>query len=274
MTYSSEALERRYGSDNAPMPTLSNPMIEQMLQHRSVRGYKPDALPEGALETLIAAAQSAATSSNLQVWSVVAIENPETKARCAELAGGQKHVAECPLYLLFLADLARLNRVAAAIDMPHAGNDTFEMFLTAAIDASLAAQNAVLAAESLGLSTVYIGGMRNKPEEVAELLTLPPATAVIFGLCVGYASEGHGGSIKPRLPQEAVLHKEQYSLPKQDEAVARYNDAMAEFYVREKMDVRGNWSKHSSRRIAGPESLSGRHLLMKTLKKMGFFKAE
>jgi nitroreductase len=274
MTSPFEAIELRYGSDNCPMPTLSNAVIEQMLQHRSVRSYKPDALPEGTLETLVAVAQSAATSSNLQVWSVVAVEAHDTKVRCAELAGNQKQIAECPLFLLFVADLARLNRVAKSIDMPHAGNDTFEMFLTASIDASLAAQNAVLAAESIGLSTVYIGGMRDKPEEVAALLNLPSSTAVVFGLCVGYAAEGKGGSIKPRLPQEAVLHREHYSLPNQDEAIMRYNDAMADFYLREKMEVRGNWSKHSTRRISGPESLSGRHLLMKTLRRMGFFKAE
>jgi nitroreductase len=274
MKSSFESLELRYGSDNCPMPTLSNPVIEHILHHRSVRSYKPDALPEGTLATLVAAAQSAATSSNLQVWSVVAVENPETKARCAELAGNQKQIAECPLFLLFLADLARLNHVATSIEMPHIGNDTFEMFLTASIDASLAAQNAVLAAESIGLRTVYIGGMRDKPEEVAALLSLPPSTVVVFGLCVGYASEGKGGSIKPRLPQEAVLHRERYDLPRQDEAIARYNAAMTDFYVREKMDVKGNWSSHSSRRIAGPESLSGRHLLMKTLRRMGFFKSE
>jgi nitroreductase len=269
-----EAVELRYGADNAPMPTLSNPVIDLMLDHRSVRSYRPDPLPEGALETIVAAAQSAATSSNLQVWSVVAINDPAAKAQCAAFAGGQKHIEECPVFLLFLADLARLNRAADGVNIPRAGNDTFEMFLCAAIDAALAAQNAVVAAESLGLSTVYIGGMRNKPEEVAALVNLPPASAVMFGLCVGYAAEGKGGSVKPRLPQEAVLHRERYDLDKQDEAIARYNTAMAGFYEREKMNVKAPWTVHSAKRVAGPESLSGRHVLMQALRRMGFFKAE
>jgi nitroreductase len=274
MSSIAEAIELRYGSDNAPMPTLSNPVIDLMLHHRSVRGYRPDPLPEGTLATLVAAAQSAATSSNLQTWSVVAVTDPAMKVTCATFAGGQKHIEQCPLFLLFLADLARLDRVASQVELPRAGNDTFEMFLCAAIDASLAAQNAVVAAESLGLSTVYIGGMRNKPEELAALLNLPSNCAVVFGLCVGYAAEGHGGSVKPRLPQEAVLHHERYDLAGQDEAIKRYNAAMAAFYVREKMDVKGNWSRHSARRVAGPESLSGRHVLMQALRRMGFFKAE
>ena len=267
-------LARRYGAGNEPVTTLHNPVIDLMLDHRSVRHFRSNPLPEGTLETLVAAAQSAATSSNLQVWSVVAVEDQATKAACAAFAGGQKHIEDAPLFLLFLADLARLNRVAESVSLPKAGNDTFEMFLTAAIDASLASQNAVLAAESLGLSTVYIGGMRNKPEDVARLLHLPPGAAVVFGLCVGYAVENKSGNVKPRLPQEAVLHRETYDVIKQDDAIARYNTAMDAFYLQEKMNVRGDWSRHSAARVSGPESLSGRHILMQTLRRMGFFKAE
>ncbi len=270
----SPALALRYGPDAAPAAAAANPVIDLMLNHRSVRSYRPDPLPDGALELIVAAAQSAATSSNLQTWSVVAVTDPEAKAAYAAFAGGQEHIAECPLFLLFVADLARLGRVAEQVGVPPVGNDYFEMLLMAGIDASLAGQNAVLAAESLGLSTVYIGGMRNRPEETARLAGLPPMAAVVFGLCVGYAVEGKGGAVKPRLPQEAVLHRERYDLARQDEAVARYNAAMATFYEREKMAVRGNWAQHSAKRIATPESLTGRHDLMKALRRMGFLKAE
>jgi nitroreductase len=267
-------LALRYGNGGAPAAAAPNQVIDLLLNHRSVRGYTPESLPDGALELVIAAAQSAATSSNLQTWSVVAVTDPATKTQLAALAGGQKHIEECPVFLLFLADLARLNRVGAEVGIPALGNDTLEMFLVAAIDASLAAQNAVVAAESMGLSTVYIGAMRNRPEEAAKLLGLPQASAVVFGLCVGYAAGGKEGSIKPRLPQEAVLHRERYDLAGQDAAIARYNDAMADFYVREKMNVNAPWTVHSAKRVAGPESLSGRHLLMQALRRMGFFRAE
>lgn len=269
-----DALSLRYGTGGAPAAAVSNPTIDLLLAHRSVRGYRPDPLPAGALELIIAAAQSAATSSNLQAWSVVALTDPAVKAQCAALAGGQQHIADCPVFLLFLADLARLNHTGAAQGIPAQGNDTFEMFLVAAIDASLAAQNAVIAAESLGLSTVYIGAMRNKPEETAALIGLPPSTAVVFGLCLGFAREGSEGSVKPRLPQEAVLHRGSYDLQGQDPAIARYNAAMVDFYAREKMDVKGNWTRHSAKRVAGPESLSGRAALMQALRRMGFFRAE
>ncbi len=269
------AFSLRYGSDaDAPSSAVSTAAIDLMLAHRSVRGYKPDPLPEGALEAIVAAAQSAATSSNLQAWSAVLVEDPAVKAELAGYAGGQKHIEQCPCFLLFVADLARLNRVAEQRGLPSAGNDSFEMFLVAAIDAALAAQNAVVAAESLGLSTVYIGAMRNRPEDVARLVGLPQGAAVVFGLCIGYAAEGKGGAVKPRLPQDAVLHRERYDLAQQDAAIARYDEAMAAFNQRENPNVTSPWTVHSSRRVAGPESLSGRHLLMQALRRMGFFKAE
>jgi nitroreductase len=274
-TTSLTPLALRYGSPaDSPRPALTNPAIELMLNHRSVRGYRPDPLPEGALAAIIAAAQSAATSSNLQTWSVVHVTDPAAKAQCAAMAGGQKHIEECPVFLLFLADLARLNRAAEREGIAHAGNDTLEMFLCATIDAALAAQNAVLAAESLGLSTVYIGGMRNKPEDVAALIGLPQGAAVVFGLCIGYAAEGREGAVKPRLPQEAVLHQGRYELEGQDAAIARYNEAMLAFNRRENPNTTTRWTVHSARRVSGPESLSGRHLLMGALRRMGFFRAE
>jgi nitroreductase len=81
----------------------------------------------------------------------VAIANPDRKAALAELAGKQVYIQQCPLFLVWLADLARLTSIAEQRGLPHAGLDYLEMFLTAAIDAALAAQNATIATEALGL---------------------------------------------------------------------------------------------------------------------------
>ena len=267
------ALALRYSAADAPT-ALADATLDLMLAHRSVRGYRPDPLPDGALEAIIAGAQSAATSSNLQTWSVVAVTDAGDKAALAAWAGGQEHIEQCPVFLVFLADLARLNRIADRAGLPHAGNDTLEMLLVAAIDAALAAQNAVLAAESLGLSTVYIGAMRNRPEDVARLLGLPQGAAAVFGLCLGHAAEGHEGSVKPRLPQEAVLHRGRYDLDGQDAAIARYDEAMAAFNAREGLQTKAPWTIHSARRVAGPQSLSGRHELGQALRRLGFLAAE
>ena len=138
MTESAAALRARYG-EAAPATIPWNPALELLLSHRSVRAYRPDPLPEGTLEALVAAAQSAATSSNMQAWSVVAVTDPDSKRRLAAVAGGQRHVEQCPLFLVFLADLSRHARLAERTGRPLEGLPFLETFLVAALDAGLAA---------------------------------------------------------------------------------------------------------------------------------------
>ena len=163
-----------------------NEVLATILAHRSVRAYLPDPLPAGTLECLVAAAQSASTSSNLQTWSVVAVEDPTRKARLAELASGQKHIVQCPLYLVWCVDLARLRLAAEERQIVLEGLDYLEPFIVGVVDAALAAQSAAIALESLGLGFVLIGAMRNHPEAVAAELGLPPHVMALFGMCVGY----------------------------------------------------------------------------------------
>src|SRR3569833_3811073 len=133
----------------------------QLLAHRSIRSYRPDPVPGHTVETLVAAAQSAASSSNLQTWSVVAVEDPARKQRLSEFAGNQKHIREAPLFLVWLADLSRAERLAEREGRPDDGIHFLETLFVAVIDAALAAQNAVVALEAQGLGAVYIGALRN-----------------------------------------------------------------------------------------------------------------
>jgi nitroreductase len=267
----SNLLHDRYGTAFDPeLQAPWNSSLTTLLSHRSIRAYLSKPLPSGTLETLIAAAQSASTSSNLQTWSVVAVEDPERKECLSQLAGNQAHIRQAPLFLVWLADLARPIRIAQQRGLPHEGLNYLEMFLMAAIDASLAAQNAVVAAESLGLGTVYIGGIRNRPADVAAELGLPKQVFAVFGLCVGYPDPAKPAVIKPRLPQEAVLHRETYSLETQDAAIAHYNEIMAAFYANQNMNVEGDWAQHSSDRVASAESLRNRAHLHDILNQLGF----
>src|SRR5207245_4676991 len=109
-TEKTEALARRYG---AALPSAGpwNETIASLLDHRSVRGFLPDPVPAGTLETLIAAAQSAATSSNMQFWSAITVTDPANRKILAEIAGDQRHIEQCPLYICWVADLSRNQRV-------------------------------------------------------------------------------------------------------------------------------------------------------------------
>jgi len=272
MSELSDLLTQRYGGDAPEMPAAidADPVLTTLLAHHSVRRYKPDALPPGTLEMLGAAAQSAASSSNLQVWGVIAVTDPARKAEAAKLCGDQDSIRQCPLFLVFCADLARLTAVSEREHLPGAALDYTEMFVTAAIDVSLAAQNAAVAAEGLGLGTCYIGGARNQPQELAALLHLPPRVIGLFGLTVGWPEGGDTSEIKPRLPQSGLVFRETYDEGARDAAVSAYNQTMQGFYARQKMDVHGDWSQHSARRVAGPESLSGRDRLRQILEERGF----
>lgn len=265
-------LNARYGDSMAAgrLQPAWNPVIERLICHRSVRAFLPDPVGEAALQAMIVAAQSASSSSNLHAWSVVAVQDAARREALATLAGEQPHISVAPLQLVWLADLARLERIAGQLSRPSGALDYLEMLLVGVVDAALAAQNAVVAAESLGLGAVYIGAMRNRPLEVARLLELPPRVVAVFGLCVGYPDPALPAAIKPRPSQEVVLHRETYSSSGQDAGVEAYNGAMSRFYDAQGMKVHGNWAAHSAKRVAGPESLSGRDHLVEALRALGF----
>jgi nitroreductase len=243
--------------------------IALLLSHRTVRAYRPDPVPPGTLETLVAAAQSASTSSNLQTWSVVAVTDPATKLELSKVGANQRYIAECPLLMVWIADLSRNNRLAAEEGLTLEANTTLEMLLMAALDATFAAQNAAVAAESLGLSMCYIGGLRNDAARVAELLVLPPGAMAVFGMCVGYPKPGAEGEVKPRLPQDVVLHRETYRVSDERALRQAYDTRMGTFSKRNDMAVQ-TWTQRVVQRLARLSGMSGRQHLADVLKSIGF----
>ncbi len=261
-----DALTARYGADALPPAGPWNETIGVLLGHRSVRRFLPTPVPEGTLETMIAAAQSASTSSNLQAWSVVVVDDPAKRRELARIAANQKHIEECPLYMVFIADLSRLERIGEKHGSGTNGLPWTETFLVAAVDAALAAQNAVVAAESLGLSMVYIGAMRNDPQAVAKLLDLPPGAFGIFGLCIGYADPAAKAEVKPRLPQAAILHHETYKRAGEDAHIARYDEVLGAFSRRQNLPTE-SWTARIKQRIA---AITGREKMRPWLNALGF----
>ncbi|MEP9349025.1 nitroreductase family protein [Xanthobacter sp. KR7-225] len=262
-------LEARYGQAGTPGHIRLNAVISGLIAHRTVRAFSPRPLPEGTVETLVAAAQSAASSSNLQTFSVIAVEQAETKRALSRLAANQAQVAAAPLVMVWLADLARLAELGRRHDAPTDGLDYLETLLVGVIDAALAAQNAVVALESLGLGSCYIGALRNHPQEVAELLGLPPQVVAVFGLCVGHPDPARPARVKPRLPQALVLHRERYDASLPAGAVADYDAALTAFQRVEGMAEVG-WTATALNRVRGPQALSGRDRLAAALEALGF----
>jgi nitroreductase len=269
-----ELLQARYGAgQHTPGVTAGalNPVLEVLFAHRSVRAFLPDALAPGTLDLLVAAAQSAPSSSNLQLWSAVAVEDGARKERLSGLVGGQAQVAEAPLFLAWLVDLSRLKRLAVARGRQLDGADYLDTFLMGVIDAALAAQNVVNAAESLGLGTVYIGALRNQPEAVAAELGVQPGDGVypVFGLCIGRPDPARPAAVKPRLPQSSVLYRERYAPAPVEQEVGSYDAVMKAFYASQGLPPSA-WSEHSIARLRSAADLKGRHRLREALEGLGF----
>jgi len=264
-----DLLRRRNRDDALAAPEQWNAVLETILDHRSVRAFLPRALPEGTLELLIAAAQSASTSSNLQFWSVVAVQDPVRKSRLAELAGRQQFIRDAPLLLVWLADLSRLDRIAAERQAQVDGTHYLEEFIVGVVDAALAAQSALIAAESLGLGGVYIGAMRNLPEQIAAELGLPPHVFAVFGMSVGYPDPDRPTDIKPRLPQSVVLHREQYSAVQRSDAIDGYNATIRSFQREQGMKPI-DWTQQCLNRVKDAAALRGRDRMREALRNLGF----
>jgi nitroreductase len=250
---------------NGPIPEA----IEVLLRHRSVREFDDRPLPENLLELLAAAAQSAPTSSNKQFWSAIAVQDPARKQRLAELSAKQEMVAKAPLLLVWLADLSRIAAIGEREQVALEGLDFLESFLVASLDAAFAAQNTVVAAEALGLGTVYVGAMRDHPEAVAAELKLPPMCVALFGMCIGHPATANAATIKPRLPQQALIHRETYGTDGVEDAVDRHDGHYAAFRQEQGMSE-ALWSQHIMSRVRSARALQGREHLRETLHRMGF----
>ncbi|MNS67239.1 FMN reductase (NADPH) [compost metagenome] len=240
-----------------------NDTISLLKRHRSIRKFKDKPLGKSMVEQIISAGQAASSSSNVQAFSVVAITDTERKGILSELAGNQAYIRECPVFLVWCADLHRLKYSA---ERHRPGQDSYEdvteSFIIATVDTALAAQNAAVAAESLGLGIVYIGGIRNRIAEVAELLELPDLVYPVFGMCLGYPDQEPG--LRPRLPVSAVLHWDEYDTDKTEEQVDIYDRTMTE-YLRERTGGQKDtpWSELMAEKLTQPSRLHMREFLQK-----------
>lgn len=241
-----------------------NEVIALLKNHRSIRKYSDRPVSREQVEEIVAAAQMASSSSNVQAYSVIAVNEQAGRDKLAELCGNQGYISECPVFLVWCADLSRL-KAAAERHLP-AGTETYESavenFIVATVDAALAAQNGAVAAESMGLGIVYIGGIRNRSQEVAELLGLPELVYPVFGMCVGYPDQEPG--LRPRLPLEAVLHWEGYNAERSESGVRAYDETMVK-YLRERTGGAKDtpWSALMAEKLAQPARLHMREFLQR-----------
>jgi Nitroreductase family. len=207
-----------------------NAVVDLIMSHRSIRSFRNEPLTEEQIETIVRCAQSASSSNFMQAYSIIGVTDPAKKAKLAEISGGS-FVETCGHLFLFCADLHRLK---LACQMENADLDdvleSTERFMVAVADCSLAAQNAAIAAESMGLGICYVGGIRNDVRKVCEILNLPDFVFPLYGLAVGYPAEEP--ELKPRLPLGAVYFENEYlnDEKKFRNMLEQYNQEIRKYY--------------------------------------------
>mgnify|MGYP002751444486 FL=1 len=230
-----------------------NETITLMKSHTSVRRFKEEAIPQEDLNEILSAAQMASSWKNFQSYSVILVRSQEKKDALFELVP-QEAIRQSAAFLLFVGDLNRAEKGA------RLHTDTFqpkgvEGLLITSVDAALAGQNTLLAAESLGYGGVIIGLVRYKSVEIAELFNLPDYTYPVFGIALGVPNQKH--DVKPRLPLENVVFEEEYQ-EQTAEAIEAYDRVQTEY-----AGVRATttWSQRLAEQFGQPEPSSTRENL-------------
>lgn len=226
-----------------------NEIMRCMMNHVSVRSFTSQSIDTQLLEQILACGQAASSSSFIQAYSVIRVVEKDKRSIIARAAGNQRWIAEAPEFLVFCADMQRIQYCCEKEGQGELQGYT-EHFITATIDTALMAQNVMLAAESHGLGGVFIGGIRNDPDTVSDCLQLPHYVYPAFGMCLGWPLEQ--GDPKPRFPLHSILHQDYYETANISQQVEAYDLKMAAYYADRGTNVKNsNWSQQTARAVQG-----------------------
>ncbi|MFT4843879.1 MAG: FMN reductase (NADPH) [Planctomycetota bacterium] len=252
--------------------------VAQMYRHRSHRSFQPDEVPQAQLERLVDAARYASTSSFIQAYSVIAVRDPEVKADCARLCGGQEQINEAPVFFAICADLHKI-AVACGKQGTTVQAQSLELSLQATVDASMLGQNLQLAGEAEGLGGCMIGAARNHPVELAERLGLPKHCFVVFGMTMGVPKDDP--IPRGRMPLQGVLHWDRYDVDCIEDVLQAADDGMRAWakqtnaerggYSGRPVNEAKGWGERMARMWGGDSQYAkAREVLADELTRLGF----
>ncbi|MCQ2010209.1 MULTISPECIES: NADPH-dependent oxidoreductase [Sporolactobacillus] len=247
-----------------------NETLKTLLNHRSIRSFTKQHIPQEQVNLLISAAQHAATSNFFQQYSIIGVTDPEKKKALAEI-GNQHYIAEADRLFVLVIDMHRNAKIAEAKEQPTDVLSSTDFFFRAFSDTVIAAQNIVAAAESLGLGTVYLGSILNDPQAVIDLLKLPKFTFPAFGIAIGYPDQSP--QLKPRLPKEAVYFENEYQSPQHPlEELENYDHDVNQYYdLRDANRRVDTFTNQIAKAVSGKQSEAKKRML-ETLRSQGLVK--
>ena len=210
-----------------------NDVIELLMERRSVRAYDERGISREIKDGILESAIRAPTAGNMVLYSILEVEDQELKDKLVESCDNQPMIGRAPFVLVFLADFrkwmdyfevcdVKAINVMRGIDeyRPGAGD-----FMLCVSDALIAAQNAVVAAESFGIGSCYIGDVMENYEIHRELFNLPEYTFPVGMLCFGYPTERQlKRPLTTRFPRESVVFKDRYRRLSREEFHGMYRE--------------------------------------------------
>lgn len=205
-----------------------NYTIKTQINHRTIREFKNENIPENIFEQLIEVGRRTASSTGMQYASIIRVKDKSIREEIAKVCN-QEYVARAPELLIFVADCYRNNQISKEKNYISENANDMDKFFQAFTDSCITAQNIVNAAESLGLGTVYLGSILNDSEKICEILKLPQLTFPVVGLGIGYPSQNP--QLKPRMDMKMRLYEDSYSsIDNYADQLKDYDEEMKTYY--------------------------------------------
>lgn len=211
--------------------------IDLINSHRSIRKFKNRPIEKEKMNRILECGLRASNTGNMQIYSIIVTQDSENVAVLSKLHFGQG--ATAPAFLTICVDVNRYHHWCrlSGCDEPY---DNFLWLMAGTVDASLAAQNICIAAESEGLGFCYLGTVMYNTKAIAELLELPKGVVPVITLCMGYPDEEP--ALSERLPLEGIVHQEKYH-DYSDDDIRRVHQVREEFPFNQEM-VRKNGTRN------------------------------
>ncbi len=185
-----------------------NSTIETLIDHKSIRKYEEKKIDSEKLDLILRAACNGSTMGNMQLFSIIVTEDPEMMAKAAPFHFHQSMATEAPLILTFCADFNRFNKYCQYRDAETTAYSNLQSYHWAVTDALIAAQNACIAAESLGLGICWLGTITFNCDKFIDLFKLPEHVFPVASISIGYPAENP--ELTDKLPIEGLIHSEEY----------------------------------------------------------------
>jgi len=247
---------------------MENQTLNTIFQHRSIRKFKPKKVSRRLIDLIVEAGQQAPTACGMQTYSFVLVTNSNLRQEIFRAIGRQKCMKQAPTWIVICADLGRQLELFRMLKVKTEFGPLGKL-IHAIIDSTLAAQNMTVAAEALGLGTVFIGSVWDSMKKIAEILKVPKDVLPILLLCLGYPAEKPPK--RPRWPREAVLHENCYTMPSKK--------LMKEYYEKANKELRkmnyfskgiNSWAEHWQKKFDPKNVEEWEKNMQKDLRELGF----